>query len=228
MAGLGDFLAGFGNAYVKQDEQKREEQMYARKLKMASDMAIQLEERKRALAQQYPTYNYFTKVSNGDIVGVDTMGRPQRVLEADPETKKQMAEAAAAKSAEDRARATYYGAQAALLGAKKDNPQAFMQPTRPKAETPYRRPPNEFSAAGFDASYQRYRMSKGKADPVTGRMLPAEDTPELRQEFQDYLRAMNLQPPSAGKTQGLLSSPQPSGSSFDEQALTDLLFPQGG
>lgn len=228
MAGLGDFIAGVGAEYNKQDAMRREEQMYARKLKMANDMAIQLEERKRALAQQYPTYNYFTKVSNGDIVGVDTMGRPQRVLEADPETKKQVAESAAAKSAEDRARAAYYGAQASLLGAKEREPQKYMQPTRPKGETPYRRPPNEFTAADYDTAYLRFRQGRGKVD-FAGKVTPAPDSPEMRQAFDEYMRAMKLQAPSAGKPQGLLNmaAPQSSGSG-DEEALMNLLFPQGG
>jgi hypothetical protein len=228
MANFGDFVAGVGSGYLKQDEQRREEQLAARKLKMANDMAMQLEERKRALEQKYPKYQFFTKMGNGDIVGVDTQGRPARVLEADPDTKKQMSEAAAAKSAEDRARAAYYEAQSGLLGAKTADPQRFMQPTRPKGEGPYKRAPNEYTAEGQDTAYYRFLQSRGKPDPY-GKIIPAPDTPEMWQEFTKQRNERGLQAPSAGKPLGLLAAPQATGGSGDADALIDLLFQsQGG
>jgi hypothetical protein len=206
MANIGDFLSGVIGYQMKQNERSQDEAAYAKKLKLANDMAIELEQRKRALAQQYPTYAQFMKTPEGGIVGVDTLGNVKELRSASPEEREAALEERRAKSAEDRARAAYSEAQIKFLNEKTDNPQRFMQQPRQPSE---KRPPNELSASGFDSGYYRFLKSRGTKD-VLGNTTPAEDTPEMRQAYQEYVRQMGLSAPGGARN---LLSPTTSGNS---------------
>lgn len=204
MANIGDFLGGVINYHMKQNERSQDEAAYARKLKLANDMAIELEQRKRALAQQYPTYAQFMKTPEGGIVGIDTTGRVKEVRPASPEERQAGLEERDAKSAERRARAAYSEAQIRYLGEKTDHPERFFAPRAPKDPA---RPDNQLSASGYDSGYYRFLKSRGSRD-VLGNTTPAEDTPEMRQAYQEYVRQMGLSAPGGARN---LLSPMSSG-----------------
>lgn len=235
MAGFGNFLAGAFDYKLKQDEKQQDMAMYEKKLKLANDLALQLEERKRQLAQQYPTYSKFVTTATGDVIGLTNMGDQKRVYEADPDTRKMMmdykqamanranaqAERAPAQIAVDEARAGLLGAQAGeipskiglntartnLLTAKTENPGAFGTGG----------PRDQLTANATLDGYNQFRKLNGTIDPINGKVTPLPDTQETYDAYKESLKRLNLRGPQP--TSSLLA---PQADPMDEDYMDSI------
>lgn len=222
MAGFGSFLKGAADYQLEQNKRRQDEESYAKKLKIATEASMQLEERKRALAQQYPTYSKFVTTSGGDVIGLTNAGDQKQVYTADPETKQTLLDYKKAMSARANAQADRVPAQIAadeadaLLKTRKANsPQEFMQKPRQS------QPMNLLNARQSDTSYTEWLKINGTVeDDGTGKMVrrPLQDSPENRQRWQDSVRARGLMTPGMGAAPASTAEPD-----FDPDALMEAM-----
>lgn len=85
--GLLSFGSGFFNKLGQYDDEHRKEEADARKMKLAQQLQMELQEKKMELAQKYPRYTQFMKTPSGDIVGLGEYGQKGLMYQATPEEK---------------------------------------------------------------------------------------------------------------------------------------------